>query len=174
MWYKYAIKHVKKIYLHPHRKHHLRHLRTNPFAEEIDEPMEVNDNPATLEQNQNETKPKYQDILSPNEPAYVTQPTQPDPHPNQQENLPQNIQQNQPVQKTIDPDVQNSQTLEPLKVKQNQPTQTNMPSPPIHENCHCEIVTMPGGNQIWRAGNKPCVDCANARDIFNTQNSQNL
>lgn len=42
-----------------------------------------------------------------------------------------------------------------------------VPNPPIHEFCHCEIITMPGGRRIWRANEGACSDCINARDTFN-------
>lgn len=42
-----------------------------------------------------------------------------------------------------------------------------VPNPPIHEFCHCEIITMPGGRRIWRANEGACSDCINARNTFN-------
>lgn len=47
--------------------------------------------------------------------------------------------------------------------------QTNqpVPNPPVHDFCHCEVITMPGGRRIWRANEGACNDCLNARDTFN-------
>lgn len=42
-----------------------------------------------------------------------------------------------------------------------------VPNPPVHEGCHCEIITMPGGRRIWRANKGACSDCINARNTFN-------
>ena len=42
-----------------------------------------------------------------------------------------------------------------------------VPNPPIHEGCHCEIITMPGGRRIWRANEGACSDCINTRNTFN-------
>jgi len=41
------------------------------------------------------------------------------------------------------------------------------PMPPLHDNCHCEVVTMPGGRQIWKANEGACNDCLAIRDAFN-------
>lgn len=53
--------------------------------------------------------------------------------------------------------------FEPDKEQSTQP----VPDPPIHEFCHCIIITMPGGRRIWRANDGACSDCLNARDTFN-------
>ena len=53
--------------------------------------------------------------------------------------------------------------VEPREVDLQQP----VPNPPIHEFCHCEIITMPGGRKIWRANSGACAQCLDARDKFN-------
>ena len=62
---------------------------------------------------------------------------------------------------------------EELEPGQEQPTTPQpVPNPPIHEFCHCEIMTMPGGRRIWRANSGACQQCLDARDQFNDwQNS---
>ena len=179
MWYRYAIKHVKKIHVHYPRHHRKHRLHTNPFADEAGQDLQTNDSPLELNENVPQminnpmpVQPVPQKILPPEEPTYVNRPTPPQmPVPDQTQNPVQNIPDDANPN-NIDPDVENSDTLEPLKIEKTKPVNPNMPQPPIHENCHCEIVTMPGGNQIWKAGSKPCVDCANARNVFNSQQSQ--
>jgi hypothetical protein len=48
----------------------------------------------------------------------------------------------------------------------------NIKVPPLHEFCHCEIITMPSGQQVWRLGNgeNHCAECVNSRNIFNAAN----
>jgi hypothetical protein len=45
--------------------------------------------------------------------------------------------------------------------------QQTVPNPPVHEFCHCEIITMPGGRRIWKANSNACSQCLQARDTFN-------
>jgi hypothetical protein len=58
------------------------------------------------------------------------------------------------IEKELD-DAQNEQSVQPV------------PNPPLHDGCHCEIITMPGGRRIWRANSGSCEDCLKARDTFN-------
>jgi hypothetical protein len=39
--------------------------------------------------------------------------------------------------------------------------------PPIHDNCHCYIETLPGGRKIWQFGDKCCDQCKNLALQFN-------
>jgi hypothetical protein len=56
---------------------------------------------------------------------------------------------------------------EPQSV-QPQPSRTwTGPNPPIHEHCHCEIKTLPGGRQVWRTNETACTQCQMLRDQFN-------
>ena len=46
--------------------------------------------------------------------------------------------------------------------------------PPVHEFCHCEIQTLPSGQQIWKLGNgeNHCIQCVENMKIFNSLNEQ--
>ncbi len=46
--------------------------------------------------------------------------------------------------------------------------------PPVHEFCHCEIQTLPSGQQIWKLGNgeNHCQECVQNMRIFNIINEQ--
>lgn len=48
----------------------------------------------------------------------------------------------------------------------------NFKVPPVHEYCHCNIKTLPSGQQIWELGNgeNHCSECVNLRQIFNSLN----
>ena len=78
------------------------------------------------------------------------QPNAPEPPPNQQLEE-ENIEQPQ---------------LEP-----KQP-QIAIPLPPLHDNCHCEVKTLPGGRQVWEANYKACDRCIQLRDMFNSVQSE--
>ena len=54
---------------------------------------------------------------------------------------------------------QQPQPLKPL------PTQS---VPPLHDNCHCKIETMPGGRQIWQFSEKCCNLCKQQAHKFNS------
>ena len=64
----------------------------------------------------------------------------------------------------------------PVGVENRTPMPINLPAnfiaPPVHEFCHCEIVTMPGGRQVWRLGNgqNHCQTCVENMRIFNAAN----
>jgi len=66
----------------------------------------------------------------------------------------------------------------PAGVKNRQPIQVQLPPnikvPPLHEFCHCQIDTLPSGQQVWRLGNgeNHCQECVNSRDIFNAANEK--
>lgn len=61
---------------------------------------------------------------------------------------------------------------EDVEQEPSETTPQPVPNPPIHEFCHCEVVTMPGGRRIWRANSGACQQCLDARDQFNDwQNS---
>jgi len=73
----------------------------------------------------------------------------------------------------IEPEIEEPEEPEPdLEIEPEEPEEIDqsaqpVPNPPIHEFCHCEIITMPGGRRIWRANDGACNDCLTARDTFN-------
>jgi hypothetical protein len=78
-----------------------------------------------------------------------------------------------PVPVQIDPVVNT-----PVGVENKTPLPINLPpgfiAPPVHEFCHCEIITLPGGRQVWRLGNgeNHCEQCRANMQIFNQANQQ--
>jgi hypothetical protein len=78
-----------------------------------------------------------------------------------------------PVPVQVDPVVST-----PAGVENKTPIPINLPpgfiAPPVHEFCHCEINTMPGGRQVWRLGNgeNHCQQCVANMQIFNQANQQ--
>jgi len=62
------------------------------------------------------------------------------------------------------------QNREPVKVQ----LPPNIKVPPLHEFCHCEITTLPSGQQVWRLGNgeNHCQECVSSRDAFNLANER--
>ena len=52
------------------------------------------------------------------------------------------------------------------------PVPVGGPMPPLHEHCHCEIKTMPGGRKIWKSNGRCCQQCDQARDSFNQSQAQ--
>ena len=78
-----------------------------------------------------------------------------------------------PVPVQIDPVVNT-----PVGVENKTPLPISLPSgfiaPPVHEFCHCEIITLPGGRQVWRLGNgeNHCEQCRANMQIFNQANQQ--
>ncbi len=68
-----------------------------------------------------------------------------------------------PMEESVEQELEEDAPEENIPDQSNQP----VPNPPIHEFCHCEIITMPGGRRIWRANEGACNDCLKARDIFN-------
>ena len=78
-----------------------------------------------------------------------------------------------PVAVQVDPVVST-----PAGVENKTPIPINLPpgfiAPPVHEFCHCEINTMPGGRQVLRLGNgeNHCQQCVANMQIFNQANQQ--
>ena len=78
-----------------------------------------------------------------------------------------------PVPVQIDPVVNT-----PVGVENKTPLPISLPpgfiAPPVHEFCHCEIITLPGGRQVWRLGNgeNHCEQCRASMQIFNQANQQ--
>lgn len=66
-----------------------------------------------------------------------------------------------------DPDDPASQEQQPLAPD---PT-AGMARPPLHDRCHCEIITMLGGNTIWRTNGHCCPQCDQAREAWNAVSS---
>jgi hypothetical protein len=54
--------------------------------------------------------------------------------------------------------------LPPLQAAEN-----TIPEPPVHDNCHCSIKTMPGGRRIWEFSNNACNLCRQMGEAFNAQ-----
>lgn len=85
------------------------------------------------------------------------------------------VQQEEPVFTPVPVQI-TPQTDTPVGVENRAPKPINLPpnfkAPPIHEFCHCEIVTMPGGRQVWRLGNgeNHCNECVENMRIFNAAN----
>lgn len=54
--------------------------------------------------------------------------------------------------------------LPPLAAAENA-----FPEPPVHDNCHCSIKTMPGGRRIWEFSHNACTMCRQMGEAFNAQ-----
>jgi len=82
----------------------------------------------------------------------------------------QDVEKPEVLPKTLEPEVkpeeQESEEHKPEPEEIDQ-SQQPVPDPPVHEFCHCKIITMPGGRRIWRTNNNACAQCAGARDAFN-------
>jgi len=71
-----------------------------------------------------------------------------------------------------------SEAQTPVGVENRKPVPIIFPPgfivPPVHEFCHCEIQTLPSGQQIWKLGNgeNHCRQCVEYMQIFNSLNEQ--
>jgi len=44
--------------------------------------------------------------------------------------------------------------------------------PPVHDGCHCQIETLPGGRKIWKFTNHCCGLCRSLGENFNRNQSK--
>ncbi len=77
----------------------------------------------------------------------------------------------QPPSAPVTPEVPNQPQQIPVgtELPPLMAAEASLPEPPVHDNCHCSVKTMPGGRRIWEFSNNACPLCRQMGEAFNAQ-----